>query len=545
MAEGNSTPERAGLYYRMSDDHQEHSIERQQSQVRPYALAKGYKVVREYQDEGIPGDEVARRPQFRRLLADAVAGHIDVILCDDVDRFGRFDPIKYGAVVDPIREAGVRLETVAQGAIDWGDTLSVLNDTMRMAFKREQSRDTARRILTKFLVMAERGEWIGKTPYGYRKDPLTKRLVIDPREGEVVRWLFHTYATRDVGLGWLVDELRRRGVKAPRGGAVWQTNTIRQLFLNRNYLGDFHWGLKPGGKYYRFGGAGKAEKSKRKKGHKTPEAEWLVVPDTHPALVDRDTFNRVRAKLAENQKHTTPQKGGGDWLLSKLMVCSHCQHYMVGIGGARERRYRCGGYQLHGGRFCHHHVIRERPVLDALVNRLQADLLNPDNLERLRKEIRRQATAGRSDAEAQARNLRARVAELGRQIDRGNENLALLPRDRIPGVVAKLRAWEAERDRLAAEAEALERGPDVASLERSIDAAEALLWRLRDALTSAEPAAVRAVLRELVTRIELAWEPRPKKSNPAKTTYVFSRGLIYLRVDDDVSKLVTSATAAS
>jgi DNA invertase Pin-like site-specific DNA recombinase len=171
MAEGNSTPERAGPYYRMSDDHQEHSIERQQSQVRPYAAARGYQVVREYQDEGIPGDEVARRPQFRRLLADAVAGHFDVILCDDVDRFGRFDPIKYGAFVDPIREAGVRLETEAQGAIDWGDTLSVLNDAMRMAFKRERSRHTARRILTHLLDMAERGEWNGKPPLRLPQGP--------------------------------------------------------------------------------------------------------------------------------------------------------------------------------------------------------------------------------------------------------------------------------------------------------------------------------------------------------------------------------------
>jgi DNA invertase Pin-like site-specific DNA recombinase len=513
--------------------------------VRPYATAKGYKVVREYQDEGIPGDEVARRPQFRQLLADAVAGHFDVILCDDVDRFGRFDPIDYGYHVKPLRDQGVRLESVAQGPIDWSDTLSVLNDTMRMAFKREQSRDTARRILTKFLVMAERGEWIGKPPYGYRKDPVTKRLVIEPREAEIVAWLFRTYATRDVGLGWLVDELRRRGVKAPRGGAVWQTNTIRQLFLNRNYLGDFHWGLKPGGKYYRFGGKGKAEKSRKRKRHRTPEAEWLVVPETHEALVDRDTFNRVGARLVENRKRTTPQAGGGDWLLSKLMVCSHCGHFMVGISGAKERRYRCGGYQLHGGRFCHNNVIRERPVLGALVNKLQEDFLNPDNLERLRREIRRQATAGRPQAEREAQRLRRQVVELGRKIDKGNENLALLSPDRIAGVEAKIRAWEQERDRLAREAEALEQGPDTGALERGIDAAEALLWKLREALTSAEPAAVRAVLRELVSRIELEWEPRPKKSNPAKTTYVFRRGLIYLRTDDDVSKLVKSATAAS
>jgi DNA invertase Pin-like site-specific DNA recombinase len=545
MTEKDGNQERAGLYYRMSDDHQEHSIARQQSQVRPYAAAKGYKVVREYQDEGIPGDEVARRPQFRQLLADAVAGHFDVILCDDVDRFGRFDPIKYGAVVDPIREAGVRLETVAQGAIDWGDTLSILNDTMRMAFKREQSRDTARRILTRLLDMAGRGEWIGRVPFGYRKNPVTKRLEIDPRTAEIVRWLFTTYATRDVTLGWLADELKRRGVPSSMGAPVWQTTAISRLLRNRNYLGDFHWGLRPSGKYYRTGGRGKAEKSKRRARHKNPEAQWLVVPDTHPALVDRDTWARVQAKLDGNKKRTTPQAGGGDWLLSKLMVCSHCGHYMVGVKGAKEKRYRCGGYQMHGGRLCHNHVVRERPMVDALVKKLQEDFLNPDNLARLRQEIHRQATEGRPAAQGQAKKLRRQVAELGRKIDRGTENLALLPREHIDDVGAKIKTWKLERDRLVREAEALERGPDTGALERGVDAAEALLWKLREALTSAEPMAVRGVLREMVSKIDLEWEEVPAgAARPGETTRAFSRGLVYLRTDGDV-KLPSFPTPAS
>src|SRR5262245_39982725 len=213
-------PVKAAAYYRMSKDDQEHSIARQEGQVVPYAARAGYSIVRFYKDEGIAGwKEGDRRPSFARMLADAKQGYFSVILCDDVDRFGRFDLHAYGEAVNPLRKAGVRLETVAQGAIDWEDTLAQLNDAIRMLFKREQSNDTARRILTRFIQLAREGKWVcGSPPYGYAKDPLTGRLVEgDPAQVRVVQWLFKTYAEKDVSLRWLAEELYQRGAMPPRG----------------------------------------------------------------------------------------------------------------------------------------------------------------------------------------------------------------------------------------------------------------------------------------------------------------------------------------
>src|SRR5438874_39337 len=99
---------RAVAYYRMSDDKQENSIERQQSQVIPYAARQGYDIVRDYTDAGIAGDEEKKRKAFMRMLADAqTQGDFEVILSDDKDRFGRFDSITQGYYVKPLRDAGV------------------------------------------------------------------------------------------------------------------------------------------------------------------------------------------------------------------------------------------------------------------------------------------------------------------------------------------------------------------------------------------------------------------------------------------------------
>src|SRR5579871_5867157 len=124
-----SEPIRAVAYYRMSTDKQEDSIDRQRSQVEPYAPKHGYTILRDYMDEGIGGDEVAKRAQFVQMLKDAQRGQFRVILCDDKDRFGRFDSIDYGYYVKPLRDAGVKLVTVAQGLIDWNSFAGRISDT--------------------------------------------------------------------------------------------------------------------------------------------------------------------------------------------------------------------------------------------------------------------------------------------------------------------------------------------------------------------------------------------------------------------------------
>jgi site-specific DNA recombinase len=533
----------------MSNDRQEHSIERQKSQVEPYVAARGYVVVRTYEDPGVPGDELEKRPGFRQMLADAQRGLFDVIVCDDVDRFGRFDPLLYGAVVQPIREAGVRLETVAQGEIDWDDTLSVLNDTMRMAFKAEQSRDAARRILTRFLDAARSGQWLGKPPYGYGKDPQTRRLVPDPKTAEVVRWLFRTYAERSVTLAWLARELEARGVAAPAGGPHWQTMTLCKLLKNRNYLGDFHWGLRPHGKHYRFAGAGQAKKvrGRSKRRERTSPEQWIVIPDCHPALVDRGTFERVQARLADNRRKTTPHIAGGAFLLNKLMVCGHCGHYMVGITKAGKRLYRCGGYNLLGKRKCFHNTIAEASLLDCVIRKVQADYLNPDNLRRLREEIRRQDEEDRRAAPDRAKQTRELLAAAEKKVKHASDRL-LDEADKVllPELRERLRERMVERDRLRKALADIEDGASAAQAEAEVDQAEAYLWKLREALASADPLDVRAVLNEVVSKVELFWtHATVGKGKQTITKAAFERGVIFIRQDERLCIVGNPATAGS
>src|SRR5262245_57553729 len=99
----------------MSTLKQEDSIERQRSAVQAYAARHGYAIGREYVDEGLVGDLVEERPALQRLLTDAAAGKVNVVLADALDRLSRSDILEAAVIYRPLRRAGATVETVAQG----------------------------------------------------------------------------------------------------------------------------------------------------------------------------------------------------------------------------------------------------------------------------------------------------------------------------------------------------------------------------------------------------------------------------------------------
>ena len=184
--------ETAVLYLRMSDERQERSISDQRSELLAYAKKRGYRVLREYADLAISGDDTARRAGFLRMREDAQRGEFQVVLSWDQDRFGRFDPIEGGYWILPFRNAGVRLETIAQGRIDWNDFAGRLLYLVQQEAKHAYLRDLSRNVLRGQLAKARKGEGVdGSAPYGYRLDDGMR--VIVPEEAVVVRRIFHEY----------------------------------------------------------------------------------------------------------------------------------------------------------------------------------------------------------------------------------------------------------------------------------------------------------------------------------------------------------------
>ena len=93
---------KVGIYLRLSKDDERQgesiSIENQRRVLTNYVNEQGWSIYDEYVDDGISGVSFDR-PGVQRMLDDAKAGRINLIICKDMSRFGR-NYIQVGQYVD-------------------------------------------------------------------------------------------------------------------------------------------------------------------------------------------------------------------------------------------------------------------------------------------------------------------------------------------------------------------------------------------------------------------------------------------------------------
>jgi DNA invertase Pin-like site-specific DNA recombinase len=530
MSEHNSSTgagSRAALYFRMSTDKQEDSIERQRGGVLPYAKARGYRLAGEYADEGVAGDEFGKRSGFQQLLRDAAAGRFDVILVDEPSRLSRQSPVELiEKVIAPLSRAGVRLDTASKGPLDYDSLAGLIMMTVHSHKAEDESRDLSRRVLGGMADRARRGAYFGwVAPFGLRvlRDVdqatgkvLARRLVLGPEEEvRAVRFIFDAVANRGWSLRRTCRELEARGVKPPAGNGRgankarggWNAVTVRKILRNRKYVGDLPWNETHRGKYsYLAGGAVGKHERKNTRYRRNAAADVIVCADHPgvPALIDRDTFARAAAALAGMKKCTSPAADGNRYLFTRLLVCGDCGAFLRGLPYHGRKAYVCSRYKDYGARACSRNCVEEADVWAAVLGALKDEVLSPARLDEVEAEMDRRLEEERAGGEAD--RLRARLAALARDIDRGNANLARLPADVLAGVVAKVREWGEERGRLQGRLRELEGG---ASTSKAVlDEARKQLWRLREALEGGDVEAQAVVAREVLSKVEVRFEKR-------------------------------------
>jgi DNA invertase Pin-like site-specific DNA recombinase len=545
----NGRPVPAAAYYRCSDPRQEDSPERQRSQVEPYAARHGYRIVREYLDEGISGNEAGKRKAFLQMLRDAQAGVFEAILVDEDDRFCRFDSIDYGYYVKPLRDKGITLVTADKGPVDWNSFSGRITSAVQVEGKNQEQGSIARRVLSQMLRMAKAGEHLGgKPPYGLR---LVRKAVVVPGKGEqlkpdryepdglkaeTVKLIFRLYDE-----GWSLPQIRvalhDRGVLSPGGREWWGRQAILEKLTNPKYTGATAWGTKSEGKRYH---QRKGEVRERKPGENQyarnrPE-DWVVVPEKHEALVDQELFARVQARLRGGRKQKgKPPGSGGRFVLSKLLVCGHCHHMMCGITIRGKVQYICAGYLNYGKDFCHKNTLSEEPIVRFLVGELQRTFLNPDNLAKLRQEALDLEMEARGEDNLQ--RLERRLAALDRDLVTAHRNLLFLSVDRIRGAEEQLRLVEKEREGVAAELRLAQTFSPVLTLEEQVREVEAALFGLHEALAKADRILLRELLRQLVSKIVVHFEHRVTGSI---TRSRFTHAVVYRRQDERLDIMASS-----
>jgi site-specific DNA recombinase len=140
-------------------------------------------------------------------------------------------------------------------------TLNVL-----LSFAQFEREIAAERIRDKFAASRRKGLWMGgHAPLGY--DVRDRRLIVNLAEAALVRHIFERFL--QVGSATkLVQELNAAGHRTKRG-KPFDKGVVYKLLNNRTYVGEV-------------------------------EHKGTAYPGKHEAVIERDTWEKVRAILAEN-----------------------------------------------------------------------------------------------------------------------------------------------------------------------------------------------------------------------------------------------------
>jgi DNA invertase Pin-like site-specific DNA recombinase len=289
-------PVRCAIYTRVSTDHgleqDFNSLDAQHDAAQAYIRSQahaGWTLIRARYDDGGYSGGSTDRPALQRLLSDVKAGKIDVIIVYKVDRLTR-SLADFAKLVELFDEHGVSFVSVTQ-QFNTTTSMGRLTLNVLLSFAQFEREVTSERIRDKIAASKRKGLWVGGiAPLGYAtKD---RKIVVVEEEAERVRTIFRRYL--ELGsLNLLMADLRERGIvtkvrslKTRRtvGGIPFTRGPLAHFLRNRFYIGEVVF-----------------------KGE--------VFPGEQPAILDRDLFDAVQAKLNDQRNNHTVIRAKSDALL--------------------------------------------------------------------------------------------------------------------------------------------------------------------------------------------------------------------------------------
>ncbi len=260
-------------------------------------------------DEGISGTNMKRRDGFNQMIADALAGKIDLIVTKSVSRFAR-NTVDSLVTVRKLKEKGVEVY-FEKGNIYTFDSKGELLITIMSSLAQEESRSISENV-----TWGQRKRFAdGKVslPYnqflGYRKGPDGLPEIV-PEQAEVVHRIYSLFIEGKTTCG-IAKILTAEGIPTPSGKQNWQASTVESILTNEKYKGD---ALLQKAFTVDF----LSKKMKRNEG----EVPQYYVENSHPAIIPPDEWQIVQREFARRKALGRKYSGGS--VFSTRLVCGDC-----------------------------------------------------------------------------------------------------------------------------------------------------------------------------------------------------------------------------
>lgn len=342
-----------------------------------------------FADEGISGTQTKKRTQFNKMIRKCKQKKIDLVLCKSISRFARntVDCLEY------IRE----LRLLGIGVIFEKENINTLSMNSEFiislygSFAQAESESISKNVTWGIEKSYQEGKvkYVMDRTLGYRMGEDGKPYIIE-EEAEIVRRVYSLFLD-GLSLKRVAAVMQAEGAKRRSGSSKWDRNNVYAILKNEKYAGDAilqktytvdcinHVRVKNNG-----------EKNK------------YIVHDCHPAIIDRDTYNRTQQELARRgaimkrsgKSRTEQGRYASKYALSDILICGECSSPYRRVTwtshGHKLVVWRCISRLDYGNKYCKcSPSINEEKLQEAIVNALNSVYShNEDRLAQMESSIR-------------------------------------------------------------------------------------------------------------------------------------------------------------
>lgn len=324
----------------------------------------------EYVDDGHTGTDTDRE-HFQEMMAAIMNRKINCVVVKDLSRLAR-NYSDAGSLIDNLFvQMGVRFISLAENVDSYldPDSVSDIKVPITNVMNDNYCFQTSKKIRQVFDYKRRNGQYIGAfAPFGYVKAPDDKhQLIVDPDAAEVVKLVYSLFlqGSSKRAVSFYLNEhgipspsayRRLKGLPTPSDPAdnpMWGARMIHEILTNEIYTGDLVQGRR------------RVKSYKVHQIEAVPEEDWVRVPNTHEAIIDRETFEKVKGLLKRDTR--TSPNGRQVHLFSGFLRCADCGKALTRSLSGRYVYYACSTYKNRSRTACTMHSIKH--------NRLEAAVL--------------------------------------------------------------------------------------------------------------------------------------------------------------------------
>ena len=431
-----------GIYIRLSQEDKDkkyesdsESVINQKELLRNYVKSNNFNLVKEYVDDGFSGTDF-ERPGFQRMLEDINNKKINCVIVKDLSRLGR-DHVMTGYYIETFfPENNIRFISILESFDSFKNQASNDSSTFIIACNDYYSKQNSIKIRNVLNEKRKNGKFVGSLPcYGYMRDPEDKgHLIPNPETAPIVKKIFKWRAD-GIGPTEIANRLNKAHVVTPSGYKKtnyssrlidrdnWNISTVKKILVNRVYTGDLVQHTQTKVSY------------KSKKKIAVDEKFWIVVNNTHKALVDKDTFEYVNNLRKRNTRNYEVKTGREKRLLEGKLFCKECSNRLT-VLYRRNLDYwsvNCNRYSrdpVRGRCYSHFYPYNslEEQVLEQ-INKSVSKLIKELDLKELNNEVIKSIHKETNNIDKNIKNLEVEKEKITKRIN-------TLYDDRCDGVIS-------------------------------------------------------------------------------------------------------------